>query len=494
MRAFLPAPSYNPCEDSSITRTPSSVKQMAALGSIGSALVLVTLKVFLVSVTGSLGVLSEALHSSLDLIAAILTWLSLRVSDRPADSGHTYGHGKFESFSAFVETGLLLATAVYIIFEAFVRLLYKRVHLEPSLPVLGILALGMGIDLIRSRALARVAREFPSEALEADALHFSTDVWSTFVVILGMVAVWAGQKTGIVWLQSADPIAALVVAAIVIWVGSRLGKRTLDALLDAAPEGLQQRVATAVQGLDGVLATERVRVRRAGNQHFVDVTISVPRSASFEQVHAISDAVEHRVAEIIPADVMVHMEPRAIAGEHLFDRIRVIAARRGLSIHELSAHQLDGRLFIEMHLEVPEQLSLREAHRRATELEEEIRKLDDVSAPVTGAAPIVNIHIEPLGAQIADVDDQRGEMKGLGRSIEEYINSLPREFHELVDCHEVHVRQVEHKILASCHCAMDGNLPITQIHDVTAALEDRVKQEFPQVSRVTIHPEPVEER
>jgi cation diffusion facilitator family transporter len=467
---------------------------MAALGSIGSALVLVTLKVFLVSVTGSLGVLSEALHSSLDLIAAILTWLSLRVSDRPADSGHTYGHGKFESFSAFVETGLLLATAVYIIFEAFVRLLYKQVHLEPNLIVLVILGLGMGIDLVRSRALARVAREYPSEALEADALHFSTDVWSTFVVILGMAAVWAGQKTGIVWLQSADPIAALVVAAIVIWVGSRLGKRTLDALLDAAPEGLQERVAEAVQHLDGVLATERVRVRRAGNQHFVDVTISVPRSASFEQVHAISDAVEHRVAEIIPADVMVHMEPRAIAGEHLFDRIRVIAARRGLSIHELSAHQLDGRLFIELHLEVPEQLSLREAHRRATELEEEIRTLDDVSAPVTGAAAIVNIHIEPLGAHIASVDDQRGEMKVLGRSIEEYINSLPREFHELVDCHEVHVRQVEHKILASCHCAMDGNLPITQIHDVTAALEDRVKQEFPQVSRVTIHPEPVEER
>jgi cation diffusion facilitator family transporter len=208
-----------------------------------------------------------------------------------------------------------------------IRLLYKQVHVQPSLLVLVILSLGMGVDLVRARALSRVAREHPSEALEADALHFSTDVWSTFVVIIGMAAVWAGQKTGIVWLQSADPIAALVVAAIVIWVGSMLGKRTLDALLDAAPEGLQQRVAAAVQGLDGVLATERVRVRRAGNQHFVDVTISVPRSASFEQVHAISDAVEHRVAEIIPADVMVHMEPRAIAGEHLFDRIRVIAPR-----------------------------------------------------------------------------------------------------------------------------------------------------------------------
>jgi len=467
---------------------------MAALGSIGSAVILVALKVFLALATGSLGVLSEALHSCLDLIAAILTWLSVRVSDRPADSGHTYGHGKFENFSAFVETGLLLATSVYIIFEAIVRLLFKQVHMQPSALAILILVFAMGVDLLRSRALARVAREFPSEALEADALHFSTDVWSTFVVILGMLTVWIGQTTGITWLRNADPIAALVVAAIVIWVGSRLGKRTLDALLDVAPEGLQERVAEAVTGLDGVIATERVRVRRAGNKHFVDVTISVPRSASFEQVHAISDAVEQRIGEIVPADVMVHMEPRAAAGEHLFDAIRVIAARLGLAVHEISADQLEGSLFIEMHLEVPEQLSLQDAHHRATELEEEIRKLPGVAPSANRSDAVVNIHIEPLGTHIALVDGQRGEMTGLSRDIENYINTLPREFPELVDCHDVHVRQVEQKILASCHCAMDGSLPITQIHDVTAALENRVKEHFPQVARVTIHPEPVEER
>jgi cation diffusion facilitator family transporter len=448
---------------------------MAALGSIGSALILVGLKVFLAVGTGSLGVLSEALHSGLDLIAAILTWLSVRVSDKPADSGHTYGHGKFESFSAFVETVLLLLTSVYIIAEAFVRLLFKQVHLRPSALALAILGIAMGIDLVRSRALSRVAREYPSEALEADALHFSTDVWSTLVVILGMIAAWIGQH-------------------FVIWVGSRLGKRTLDALLDTAPAGLQKRVKEAVEGLEGVLSAERVRVRRAGNQHFVDVTISVPRSASFEQVHAISDAVERRVGEIVPADVMVHMEPRAAEGEHLFDAIRVTAARRGLPVHEISADQLDGRLFIEMHLEVPEYLSLRDAHRRATELEEEIRRLPGVAMSPNRTDPIVNIHIEPLGTHIASVDGQRGEMTGLARAIENYINTLPHEYHELVDCHEVHVRQVEHKVVASCHCAMDGSLPITQIHDVTAALEDRVKENFPQIARVTIHPEPVGER
>ena len=467
---------------------------MAALGSIGSAVILVALKVFLALATGSLGVLSEALHSILDLVAAILTWLSVRVSDKPADSGHTYGHGKFENFSAFVETGLLLATSVYIIFEAIVRLLFKQVHMQPSALAILILGVAMGVDLLRSRALARVAREFGSEALEADALHFSTDVWSTLVVILGMLTVWLGQATGITWLRNADPIAALVVAAIVIWVGSRLGKRTLDALLDVAPEGLQERVAEAVTGLEGVISTERVRVRRAGNKHFVDVTISVPRSASFEHVHAISDAVEQRIGEIVPADVMVHMEPRAEVGEHLFDAIRVIAARRGLAVHEISADQLDGRLFVEMHLEVPEGLSLRDAHRRATELEEEIRTLPGVAASSTRSQAVVNIHIEPLGTHIALDNGQRGEMTELCLAIENYINTLPSEFHELVDCHDVHVRQVEQKILASCHCAMDGSLPITQIHDVTAALEGRVKEHFPQVARVTIHPEPVEER
>jgi cation diffusion facilitator family transporter len=468
---------------------------MAALGSVGSALVLVALKVFLAVATGSLGVLSEALHSGLDLIAAIITWLSVSVSDRPADSGHTYGHGKFENFSAFVETGLLLATSVYIIVEAFTRLLFKRVHMQPSALAIGILLLAMCIDLVRSRALSRVAREYPSEALEADALHFSTDVWSTMVVILGMGTVWLGQRYGAPWLEIADPLAALVVAAIVIWVGSRLGKRTIDALLDSAPAGLQERVTKEVQRLEGVLSTERVRVRRAGNKHFVDVTISVPRSASFEQVHAISDEVERRVGEIVPADVMVHMEPRAVAGEHLFDAIRVIAARLGLAVHEISADQLDGRLFIEMHMEVDEHLSLKEAHRRATELEDEIRKLPGVAASSKNRAEAkVNIHIEPLGTHIASVDGQRGEMTGLGRAIENYINTLQREFHELVDCHEVHVRQVEHKILVSCHCAMDGSLPITQIHDVTGELELRVKEHFPQIARVTIHPEPVEER
>ena len=460
-------------------------KKRAALLRVASALVLVSLKTFLVLRTASLGVLSEALHSGLDLVAAIITFLSVRVSDAPADVRHPYGHGKFENFSAFVETGLLLLTALYIIYEAFARLFFRSVHIAPSITAIVILLFALAIDVTRARALSHVAKKFSSEALEADALHFSTDVWSTVVVISGIGLVWAGETWNMPYLIYADALAGLAVAAVILWVGSQLGRRTVDALLDAAPEGLQQEIARTIARMDGVLDVDRVRVRRAGNRHFVDATVSVARTASLEQVHELSDAIEKRVGEIVPSDVMVHAEPRAPQGEHLFEAIRAVAQRMGLGIHDLSALQQQGQLFVELHLEVDENLSLRDAHRQATKLEEGIRELRD--GPIE-----VNIHIEPLGRQIATPDSGAGEMKQLSRSVEQFLNSLPAEFDELVNCHDVRTRQVAHHILVSCHCTMKGALPITQIHDVLATLEDRVKERFPQIHRVTIHPEPLE--
>ena len=461
----------------------SRERRIATLASVGSAVALVTLKVILALVTGSLGVLSEALHSILDLVAAVITYLSVRVADKPADADHLYGHGKVESFSAFVETGLLILTAIYIIWEAFRRLLFGTTHIRPSLAAIGILAVCMGIDFVRARALRRVAKKYPSEALEADALHFSTDVWSTFVVILGITGAWLGIKLNLPWLGMLDAFAALGVAGVIIWIGSQLGKRTVEALLDVAPLGLRERIISAVDETEGVLQTERVRVRRAGQRYFVDVTVSVPRTASLEQAHAASDAVEENIREIIPAaDVVVHVEPRQPHDEPIFETIRAIAQRRGLPIHELAAHHYDGRLFVELHLEVDENASLREAHRRATELEEEIRHVTDPGARI-------NIHIEPLGARVAGSE----EMTELSHSVQDFLNSLPSEYAELCDCHEVHVRSVDHRILVSCHCAMDGNLPITQVHDLTAVLENRVKERFPQIFRLTIHPEPLDE-
>src|ERR1700682_3747490 len=242
-------------------------KKRAALLSVASALVLVSLKTFLVLRTGSLGVLSEALHSGLDLVAAIITFLSVRVSDEPADERHPYGHGKFENFSAFLETGLLVLTAIYIIYEAFVRLFFRSVHIEPSITAILILFVALGIDITRARTLRATAKKYQSEALEADALHFSTDVWSTLVVIAGIALVWAGNVWHLPWLAYADAVAGLAVAGVIIWVGAQLGRRTLDALLDAAPAGLQSQIVEAVGNLPGILDVERVRVRRAGNRH-----------------------------------------------------------------------------------------------------------------------------------------------------------------------------------------------------------------------------------
>jgi cation diffusion facilitator family transporter len=461
---------------------PTHEKRMAALGSVGSALALVGLKVVVAVATGSLGILSEALHSILDLVAAVITYLSVRVADKPADATHLYGHGKFESFSAFVETLLLVLTAIYIIWEAFQRLLFHAPTLHPNLTALLVLVLCLLIDVLRARSLKRAAEKYPSEALEADALHFSTDIWSTGVVILGITGAWLGLRFNLPWLTMLDAFAALAVAGVILWVGSRLGKRTIEALLDVAPQGLRDEIANAVDEIEGVLQTERVRVRRSGQRYFVDVTISVPRTASLEQAHSASDLVERRVAQIVPADVVVHVEPRARTGEHLFETIRAIAQRRGLAIHELSASHYEGRLFIELHLEVDESSSLQQAHDQASQFEEDIRREADPEARI-------NIHIEPLGSNIPSAED----MKELEVSVRGFLNSLQSEYRELVDCHEVRARAVQHKVLVSCHCSMDGNLPITEVHDLTAVLEDRVKKNFPEISRLTIHPEPVDE-
>jgi cation diffusion facilitator family transporter len=464
----------------------SREKKRAALLSVGSALLLVSLKAFLVIRTGSLGVLSEALHSGLDLVAAIITFLSIRMSDQPADKRHPYGHGKFENFSAFVETGLLILTAMYVIYEAFDRLFFHMVHIQPSVTAILVLFVALSIDITRAKRLSRVAAKYSSEALEADALHFSTDVWSTIVVISGICLVWAGEKWNVPWLVYADALAGLTVAAVILWVGSRLGKRTLDALLDAAPEGLLEQITKAIGQMAGVLNVQRVRLRRAGNRYFVDATVSVPRTASLEQVHAWSDAIEQRVAEIVPSDVVVHAEPRAPKGEPFFDSIRAVAQRSGLAIHDLFAQQNDGRLFVELHLELDPHLSLKEAHQQATELEEKIRELRQEPMEV-------NIHIEPLGTAISVPDSGKEDLRDLARAIEAFLNGLPAEYHELLNSHNVIVRQVAHHILASCHCVMRSELPITEVHDVTGAVEDRVKERFPQISRITIHPEPQED-
>src|SRR5271165_4719756 len=221
-------------------------KKSVALNSVFAAVAITGLKVAVGITTGSLGILSEAAHSGLDLVAAAITYFSVRVSDRPADATHQYGHGKVENFSAFIETGLLLLTCVWIVYEAAKRLFFHSVEIEPTVSAFVVMGISIVVDAWRSRRLKRIADKYDSQALLADALHFGTDIWSSAVVILGLLLVLAGRTYSVPWLAKADPIAALVVACIVVYVSWRLARQTIDALLDGAPAGIRSQIISRV--------------------------------------------------------------------------------------------------------------------------------------------------------------------------------------------------------------------------------------------------------
>src|SRR5689334_15842373 len=270
-------------------------KRAVAGNSVLAALVITGLKLVVGITTGSLGILSEAAHSGLDLVAAVITLLSVRVSDKPADADHQYGHGKVENFSAFIETGLLLLTCAWIIYEAVLRMFFRRVEIEPTIAAFVVMLISMVVDWWRSRVLGRVATKYDSQALEADALHFSTDIWSAGVVVIGLLLVWLGRTYHIDWLRDSDPIAALFVAGVVVSVSWRLARRTIDALLDAAPPGVRSQIYDAVSRLDGVLEVDRVRIRRAGNRYFADLAVGLARTVTFQRSGQLATAVTDEV-------------------------------------------------------------------------------------------------------------------------------------------------------------------------------------------------------
>src|SRR5580692_5922904 len=275
-------------------------KRAVAGNSVLAAIAITTLKIVVGVTTGSLGILSEAAHSGLDLIAAVVTFLSVRVSDKPADADHQYGHGKVENFSAFIETALLLLTCVWIVYEAVQRLFFRHVDIEPSVAAFAVLFISMAVDFWRSRALGKIATKYDSQALEADALHFSTDIWSSGVVMIGLALVLIGRLYGVDRLRNADPVAALFVAGVVVYVSSRLARRTVDALLDAAPAGVRGKILAAVGKVDGVLEVDRARIRRAGNRYFVELSIGLARNVTFQHSGTVSESVTRAVQEVLP--------------------------------------------------------------------------------------------------------------------------------------------------------------------------------------------------
>ena len=454
-------------------------KRTVALNSVLAAVLITGLKIVVGFTTGSLGILSEAAHSGLDLVAAVITLFSVRVSDKPADADHQYGHGKIENFSAFIETGLLLVTCVWIIVEALRRLFFHEAHVEATVAAFAVMFTSMGVDWWRSRALKKIADRYQSQALEADALHFSTDIYSSGVVILGLALVMAGRIYDQPLLARADPVAALCVAGVIVYVSWRLARKTVDALLDAAPAGARARIIDEVRREGGVLEVERVRIRRAGNRYFADVTVALARSVTFQRSAEVVEGVSRAVNRVLPeADVVVHSLARASVAENIFDRIRGVATRHNLVVHDVSVQDLGGRLHVEQHLEMEERLSLKEAHDQVTGLEAEIReKVPEVASILT------HIESEPATIETADV-------AGADAKVERALKKVAREFREVVDVHEVIVKRVGERVYLSCHCTMSDALPLARVHDVQTALEVRFKQEVPNLFRVLIHPEP----
>src|ERR1035441_7490400 len=459
----------------------SAEKRRVALHSMVAAAAMTVLKLAAGLVSGSLGVLSDAAHSALDLVGVTLTYFSVRVSDKPADEDHTYGHGKIENLSAFSEAGLMALSSAWIIWEAVQRIFYHAVELHHSLwPVL-VLVTSIAVDIWRSRQLRAVALRTGSPALATDAFHFASDIWATLAVLVGLGAAWVGERLQIGALHYADPLAALVVSLMILRMTVRVGHEAVAALVDEIPAETRRRLVREVERVDGVLAVERARVRRAGAGYFADLTLALPRRYTFEHTSDLVRDATAAVQRALPeADVVIHTIPRETKAESIFDRVRAVAAQNNVSVHDLSIQTHHGGLQVELHVELDERLALREAHNFVTSMEAQIlRSVPEVDSVLT--------HIESEPATIEQPEEEDVEDRRLEEALREAAAGLP----EIVDVHAVAVGRTGEHISVTCHCTLPDELPMNRVHEVITALEDRFKLECPEVYRVTIHPEPV---
>jgi cation diffusion facilitator family transporter len=468
-------------QNASATVSPaaSAEKRSVALISVAAACLMTALKVVAGLLTGSLGMLSDAAHSALDLIGAGLTLLSVRVSDKPADENHPYGHAKVENVSAFVETFLMAASALWISGEAIDRIFFRSVAIRYSVWPLLVLLLSMGVDFWRSRHLLAVARRYQSEALEADALHFASDIWSSIAVFLGLAASWLGAVMHVGWLRYADSVAAISVSVMILMFSGKLAWRTVKALTDYIPAEMRRQVLAEVRRTDGVLAIDQARVRRSGSSYFADLTLSLSRQLTFPRTEELVRNATDAVRRVLPgADVVIHTVPRSTIAESIFDKVRAVASRNNVVLHDVSIQSFDDGLHVEQHIEVSETMALRRAHDFVRSIEEEIRtELPQVSSVLT--------HIESEPATIESrvkVDHDR--------RIERHLRLAAAHFSEIIDIHEVIIGRVGENIQISCHCTLPDELEMHRVHEIITLLEDRFKQECPEVNRMLIHPEP----
>jgi len=449
------------------------MKQRAAAASIAASTVLAALKLVAGAASGSLALLSEGAHNAIDVGASALTLFAVREADKPADAEHPFGHAKMEAVAALAETGLLAALAVWVAVQAIGRIRGGDSEVDIGLFAIGAIVVSIVVDIVRWRALTRVAQETSSHALAADALHYSSDLVASVLVLVGLVAARAG-------VPHADAFAALGVAGFIAVAGYRLGRTTIDALVDRAPEGLTDAIRSLVMHDASVAGIEAIRLRPSGPKIVGDIVVSVSRTLPLERVAGIKAELQSRIARKWPqAELTITANPLALNDETIPERVLVIAARRGLPVHHVTIQDIEGRKTVALDLEVDGAMTLGDAHRLASELEDAIAEEigDDVE---------VETHIEPAEPEASG---QLAE-PGLAHRIEASLAAAAAEQGRVRDVHDVRVRETPGGVFVLFHCHVDAETPVETVHAAVDSLERSVKQAFPEARRVVGHAEP----
>jgi cation diffusion facilitator family transporter len=453
----------------------ASTKEKVAIVSAVASGSLAVAKLIVGILIGSLALISDALHSVIDLGATLVTWFAVRAAGRPPDEEHHYGHGKMESLAALAETALLFLLAGGVAVEAVSRLQTGAAPVTFSPIPFVVLGIEMAVNAWRARALMRVARETRSQALEADALHFASDFFGSIPVIFGLALAAYGYD----W---ADPVAAIAVAVLIAILGFRLGRRTVETLTDTAPAGIVPRVTRIAETIGGVVGVDRVRARPVGGEMFVELMVGVSRTLPLDRVDAIRQAVAEAITADIPgAEVTVTTEPRVLDDETVLERIMVIARNRGAAIHHVTVHTVAGRLLVAVDLEVDGRLSLQAAHDIADAFEAAVR--DELGADVE-----VETHIEPL--QASDVTGRDADLQRVS-DVAEALSNVVRELGTLRDVHDVRVRETADGEIVNFHCRVDPALSVQSVHAMVDEAERALRRHLPQIKRVIGHAEPL---
>ena len=448
--------------------------RVAVLSLLASAL-LASVKFAAALFSGSLSLLSEAFHSLLDCAATALTLFAIKVSEKPADDEHHFGHAKVESVVALVETGLLFLVAIWVAYEALTRLWTGGETITLSWWLFAILFASIIIDYNRYHALEATAQRSGSDALAADALHFRADMWSSAAVLGGLGATALGFAYG-------DTLAALVVAVFVAKAGYQLGQRTLNSLLDAAPAGSTEKLRLLIESTNGVLAVSQLRVRPSGPILFIDVRADVARTLSVSAIEQVRRELIDKVrSQFEEADVTVQTQAVALDSETAFDKVSHIASLHDLSVHHLAVQDLAGKLAVSFDLEIDGQTPLLLAHQRATELEAAIRQ-------GLGGDVEVESHIEPYSGQL--LEGVAPTAKYVAR-LEKTLRTLSKREKSLSDLHNIRVRENTSGLFVHYHCRFAPDMKIEAVHDVIDRIDLALCNAMPEIKRVVAHAEPI---